>query len=98
MEWLIKRHTARARLAARRSETERSLTEARRGVELAERTDLVVFCADAYHTLADVLLRARRAEEAKQAAERSLELCTAKENVAAASQVRRLLEALHAEA
>ncbi len=98
MEWLIKRHTARARLAARQGDAERGLAEARQAVELADRTDLIVFRAGAHQVLADLLLSARRPREAEKAAKSSLELCEAKENVAAASQVRRFLGALQAEA
>ena len=98
MEWLIKRHTARARLAAHRGEAEDSLTEARQAVELADRTDLIVFRADAHLVLAHVLLSADKRHEAERAAERSLELCDEKENVAAAAQVRRFLATLRAEA
>jgi class 3 adenylate cyclase/tetratricopeptide (TPR) repeat protein len=98
MEWTIKRHAARGKLAARRGETERSVTEARRAVELAEPTDLVVFLADAYEAFAEVLLLAGRPSEAASAAETALVLCEAKENVAAASHARRLLDAIGADA
>jgi hypothetical protein len=91
-------HAARGKLAARLGETERSLTEAGRAVELAEPTDLVVRRADAYGALAEVLLLADRPSEAASAAETALALCEAKENVAAASHARRLLEAIRAEA
>ena len=94
MEWLIKRHTARARLAARQGETERGLTEARQAAELADRTDLIVYRADAHRVLAELLSSAGRPREAREAAERSLELCEAKENAAGALQVRRFLETL----
>ncbi len=98
MEWLIKRHTARAKLAARRNEAELGLTEARQAVELGDQTDFIVFRADAYRVLAHALLKAGRPHEAEEAAERSLALCEAKENVAAASRVRRFLETLEPEA
>ena len=98
MEWLIKRHTARGRLAARRGDAEHGVTEARHAVELADLTDLLVYRADAYGVLAHLLLSAGRAREAEEAAERSLELCEAKENVAAASHVRHFVETLRAEA
>jgi predicted RNA polymerase sigma factor len=98
MEWLIKRHTARARLAARQGEAEHGLSEARQAVELADRTDLMVFRADAHRVLADMLLSAGQPHDAEAAAQRSLELCEAKENAAAASQVRRFLGALRGEA
>ena len=94
MEWLIKRHTARARLAARQGHAEPGLLEARQAVELADRTDLIVFRADAYQVLASLLLRTGRAREAEEAAERSLGLCEKKENAAAAARVRRFLEAV----
>ena len=98
LEWLIKRHTARGMLAARQGDAERSLTETRQAVELADPTDLIVYCADAYRVLAEVLLSADRPQEAEEAAERSLELSEAKENVAAASRARSLLATLRAQA
>ena len=98
MEWLIKRHTARGKLAARRGDAAGGVTEARQAVELADPTDLIVYRADAYRVLAHLLLSAGRAREAEEAAETSLELCEAKENVAAASHVRRFIETLRAEA
>ena len=98
MEWLIKRHTARGTLAARRGEIEQGLTEARHAVELADSTDLIVFRADAYRILASVLLSAGRPREAREAAERSLELHEAKENVAGASLATGLLETIAAKA
>jgi class 3 adenylate cyclase len=97
MEWLIKRHTARARLAACQGEAEHGLSEARQAVELADRTDLIVFRAHAHHVLADLLLSAGQPQEAEEAAERSLELCESKGNAAAAWQVRRFLETLRGE-
>ena len=98
MEWLIKRHTARARLAVRRGEVEQGLAEARHAVELADPTDLIVFRADAYRILASVLLTAGRPLEATGAANRSLELHEAKENAAGASLSADLLEAIPADA
>ena len=85
-------------LAARQGDAERSLTETRQAVELVDQTDLIVYRADAYRVLAEVLLSAGRPQEAEEAAERSLELSEAKENVAAASRVRSLLATLEAEA
>ena len=94
MEWLIKRHSARGKLAARRGRAESGLDDSRRAVELADATDLLVFQADAYRDLAEVLLAAGRFDEARRAAETSLELHAAKENDASAAQVRRFLAAL----
>ena len=98
MEWLIKRHTARGSLAARRGEVEHGLAELRHAVELADPTDLIVFRADAYRTLGNVLLDAGRPSEAREAARMSLELYEAKENVPAAGMAERLLAAIPAEA
>ena len=98
VEWLVKRHTARGKLAAARGEAEHGVSEAEQAVKLADPTDLIVYCADAYRVLAEVRLSAGRSHEAEEAAERSLELSEAKENVAAASQARRLLDRLRTRA
>ena len=98
MEWLIKRHTARGTLAARRGEVEHGLVELRHAVELADPTDLIVYRADAYRILGNVLLDAGRPSEAREAAKTSLELYEAKENVPGVSLAERLLEGIPAEA
>ena len=88
-QWVIKRHAARALAAAQRGDLERGLEEARAAVAAAEGTGLVVFCANAYRTLAEVLVAAGRGEEASTAAGRALSLDQAKGNLVAAVATRR---------
>jgi hypothetical protein len=88
-QWVIKRHAARALAAAQRGDLERGLEEAHAAVTAAEGTGLVVFCANAYRTLAEVLLAAGRGEEASTAAGRALALDQAKGNIVAAVATRR---------
>jgi hypothetical protein len=54
-ELVIKRHTAHALLAARRGEPERGLEDARAAVAAAQRTSLVMTCAYADRTHAELL-------------------------------------------
>ena len=84
MEWLIKRHAARGKLAARQGRPEAGLVDALRAVEVADTTDLLVFRANAHGDLAEVLLAAGRRDEARRAAETSLRLHEAKQNAASA--------------
>jgi DNA-binding SARP family transcriptional activator len=93
-EWVIKRHTARALVAAQSGNLERGLEEARAAVAAAEGTGLIVFCADAYRTLAEVLRTANRNEEASTAAGRALALDQAKANAIAAAATRRRFASL----
>jgi tetratricopeptide (TPR) repeat protein len=88
-QWVIKRHAARALLAAERGAGERALEEARAAVAAAEGTGLVVFHANAYRALAEVHLAAGRHQEASAAAGRALALDQAKGNSAAAAATRR---------
>ena len=67
-EWTIKRHAVRAPRRPKRP-PERGLDEARAAVAAAEPTGMIVFSANAYRTLADVL-RASRDEEASTAPSR----------------------------
>ena len=93
-QWVIKRHSARALLATRHGDLEHALEEARAAVAVAGGTDLIVFAADAYRTLAEVLRAAGREEEAATAAGRALALDQAKGNTAAAAATRRRFAAL----
>ena len=87
LEWRIKRHAARGKLAARQGEAERGLEEARAAVALAEPTEMFLFRADAWRDLAEVADRVGEAEEAAAARATALRLYTAKGNVAAADQL-----------
>jgi hypothetical protein len=91
---VIKRHAARALLAAQSGDLQRGLEEARMAVAAAEGTGMVVFCADAYRILAEVLAAASRDEEAATAAGRALALDQAKANTVAASATTRRLASL----
>jgi tetratricopeptide (TPR) repeat protein len=93
-QWVIKRHAARALLAAQSGDQERGLEEARGAVAAAEGTSLIVFCADAYRALAEVLLAANHDEEASTAAGRALALDQAKGNTVAAAATRRRFTSL----
>ena len=83
-EWLIKRHMARGRLAARRGRLSEGLVDARRAVELADATEMLVFRADAWSALAGALELAGRRADAAHAARQAIALCNAKGNVAGA--------------
>lgn len=93
-QWVIKRHTARALVASQRGDQELGLQEARAAVAAAEGTSLVVFCANAYRALAEVLLAAGRAEDASTAAARALALDQAKGNTVAAAATQRRFASL----
>ena len=93
-QWVIKRHAARALVAAQSGTLERGLEEAHAAVAAAEGTGLIVFCANAYRTLAEVLLAASRDEEASTAAGRALALHQAKANTVAAAATRRRFTSL----
>ena len=97
LEWLIKRHAARGKLAARQGHAENGVADARRAVELADTTDLLGFRADAYRDLAEVLLAVDRPGEAASAAATALELHEAKMNIAGASNARRFLQTIQRE-
>ncbi len=96
MEWVIKRHMARAMLAEQEGDGAGALAEAQAAVAAADETDLVVIAANAYRTLAAVERAAGRAPEAAAALTRALELDEAKGNAVAAATTRRLLAALSA--
>ncbi|MDP9133579.1 MAG: AAA family ATPase [Actinomycetota bacterium] len=87
-EWVIKRHTARALLAAQAGEHERGLEDARAAVDAAEKTGLIVCCANAHRTLAELLWATGRTHAAAAAARRALVLDEAKANAAAAAATR----------
>ncbi len=88
MEWLVKRHTARGKLAAREGDADRALHEARRATALADATEMFTFRADAHGDLAEVAARCGRHAEARSATTAALALYDAKENVASAARLR----------
>jgi hypothetical protein len=88
-EWLIKRHAARGKLAAREGDAERALSEARAAVELADATEMFLYRADAARDLAEVARRVGAREDAARARAVALELYRAKGNHAAAAQLAR---------
>ena len=57
MEWLVKRHAARAKLAALEGDADRALGEARTATALADATGMFTFRADAHRDLAEVATR-----------------------------------------
>jgi ATP/maltotriose-dependent transcriptional regulator MalT len=84
----VKWQGVRAKLAARRGELERAETLAREAVSLAEQTDYLVFRADAFLDLAEVLRLAGRLNEAEGALCEALRLHEQKGNVVAAAKAR----------
>jgi hypothetical protein len=90
-EWVVKRHRARAVLAAGTGALDEAIREARAATAAADRTNMVVFRADAHRTLADVLVLAGDHGGAAAAAEEALRLYEAKENIASASELTRQL-------
>jgi hypothetical protein len=87
-EWVIKRHTARALLAAQVGDPERGLPDARAAVAVADATGLVICRANAHRTLAELLLASGRTDGAAVAAQLALSLDEAKGNAAAAATTR----------
>ena len=88
MEWQVKRHAARGKLAALQGDAESALSEARTAVALADATAMFTFRADAYRDLAEVAARSGRREDAGRATATALALYAAKENAAAVAQLR----------
>jgi tetratricopeptide (TPR) repeat protein len=93
-QWTIKRHTARALVAASTHDHDRAVQEARAAVAAADHPELIVLAANAHRTLAEVLRTAGRDAEAAAAAGRALALDEAKGNTAAAAATRRRFAAL----
>ena len=88
MEWRVKRHAARGKLAAREGDADRALHEARAATALADPTGMFTIRADAHRDLAEVAARCGRHEEARAATTTALALYDAKENVASAARLR----------
>jgi hypothetical protein len=87
-EWVIKRHTARALLAAQAGDPERGLEDARAAVATADATGLIICRANAHRTLAELLCATGRMQGAASAAQRTLSLDEAKGNAVAAAATR----------
>jgi DNA-binding SARP family transcriptional activator len=87
-EWSIKRHTARALLAARQGNPERGLADARAAVAIGDATGLMICRANAHRTLAELLLAGGRPQDAAASALRALALDEAKGNTVAAANTR----------
>ncbi len=98
VEWVIKRHTARALAAAQAGDHERGLEDAHAGVAVAEESGLIVCRANAYRTLAELLWATGSTQAAAEAAGRALALDEAKVNVVAAEATRQRFSALLATA
>ena len=94
VEWVIKRHTARAWVAMRAGDHAGAVAEARAGVLVAGPTSLLLVRADSQRMLARVLRAADRGEEAASAAREALALDERKGNLVAAAATRRLLAEL----
>ena len=94
LEWVVKRHTARAWVAARAGAMGRALEEARAAVATAEPSALILVTADAFSMLARVLALAGDAEASEAAAERAIALYAGKGNDVAAEAARRQLLAV----
>jgi DNA-binding SARP family transcriptional activator len=82
-ELVIKRHTARALLAARMGQPERGLDDARAAVAAADRTGLIITCAHAHRTHAELLAATGHTKDAAEAARRALTLYEAKGSMVA---------------
>ena len=93
-EWVVRRHMARAVIAARSGDPERGLEDAREAVAIADRTGLIVYRADAHTTHAELLAATGDAKAAARALCRALSLQEAKANTIAAAATRRQLAQL----
>jgi DNA-binding SARP family transcriptional activator len=88
VEWVIKRHTARALAAAHEGDPERGLEDAQAAVAATDATGLIVCSANANRTLAELLWATGRTDAAATAARRALALDDAKANAVAAATTR----------
>ncbi len=94
LEWSIKRHIARARVAARAGDHVAALAEAEAAVATAEPTTLLLVKADAQRALAEAHRAAGAAGDAAAALRQALALDVRKGNLVAAAATRRLLAEL----
>ena len=89
-EWVIKRHTARALLAASERRLAAAIAEADAATAAADATSMFVYRADAHSVRAHVLRLAGEPEPAASAAAETLRLYEAKQNLARARVMTRL--------
>ncbi len=94
VEWVVKRHIARAVLGVRSGAPERGLDDAEAAVARAEETSFVLLAANAQRALAEVLAAGDRTDAAATAAQRALALDEAKGNIVAAAATRERFAAL----
>ena len=85
-EWVVKRLSARALLAAHRGALDEALDDARAAASAADVTKLLTFRADAHRTLAEVLALAGDGPAAEAAGREAVRLYEAKGNAAAAAR------------
>ena len=97
-EWVIKRLTARALLAAQAGEPERGLEDAQAAVAASDATGLILCRANAHRTLAELLWATGQTDAAAPAARRALALDESKANAAAAASTRQRFARLLASA
>jgi hypothetical protein len=93
-EWVIRRHIARALVAARSGDPERGMDHARAGVAVADRTGFMVFRADAHSTHGELLAATGDMKAAARALSRALALHEAKGNALGAAATRAQLARL----
>jgi hypothetical protein len=96
VEWVIRRHMARALLAARTGEPERGVQDARAAIAAAQRTSLIVARADALRTQAELLTATGHTSAAADALRRALSLYEAKAHTVAIASTRAQLAQLAA--
>ena len=87
-EWVIRRHIARALVAARTGAPESGLEDADAAVTAADRTGLIVTRSEAHRARAEVLAAIGLTEEAARAARQALRLYEAKAHAIAAASTR----------
>jgi tetratricopeptide (TPR) repeat protein len=85
---------ARAKVLARRGRADEAEALAREGVAIIERTDHILYQADAWTDLAEVLRLLSRKQEAATAAEKARRLYESKGNAAAARRLQTMLDEL----
>jgi ATP/maltotriose-dependent transcriptional regulator MalT len=87
-EWVIRRHTARALLAARVGEPDRGFEDARAAVTAARRTGLIMNRAHAHCTLAELLAATGQADAAARELRRAVTIYETKANAVGAAAAR----------
>ena len=95
-EWVIKRHTARALVAAHTGAFETAVSEADAATAAADATGMLLFRADAHHARAKTLRMAGNDSAAADAAREAIRLHHQKGNVATAAVISEFLVAVEA--